>query len=336
MDSVVSHIQLTDPDFNLQNYTCLITLYEDGSSFIPYHSDNEHSIVEGSNIYTLSIGETRRLIFRNDSDNSKKYYELKSGSINCMSQISQRFWQHTVPTSQTTEPRVSLTFRRLSAVDPVSKTDSDTKSKANILFLTDSIHKRFDSNAFPLGYNCSKKMNYRLENLSVFEKEFHNYDLVIISCGVNDIARHGHTVDSLMSLMSPKLRSYCMQNPSTTFVFNSILLTTTYLLNQGIDMINQAMFNLSGDFKNFWFLDSHESIVQSGILPIDMNDNGIHINIQAKRYLQRVLKDCILNFVWDINDPPPSPPCTWPLRSSYKHIAEHRADLRLQRPHARR
>ena len=56
--------ELKLPDFNKEEYTCLITLYENGDSFIPYHSDNERCIVPNSNIITVSLGAQRDIVFR--------------------------------------------------------------------------------------------------------------------------------------------------------------------------------------------------------------------------------------------------------------------------------
>ena len=53
-------------DITLENYTCLCTLYKDGSVGIPMHSDSEPgSIMEDSQIYTVSIGATRNLRISN-------------------------------------------------------------------------------------------------------------------------------------------------------------------------------------------------------------------------------------------------------------------------------
>ena len=111
--------QIDYPNFNMDNYSCLITLYEDGESCIPFHSDNEFSLVPNSFIYTVSIGGQRELIFRNTSESLQpRSYTLDDGSVHRMSSDSQYFWEHSVPKSQATEPRISLTFRHLTPSGP--------------------------------------------------------------------------------------------------------------------------------------------------------------------------------------------------------------------------
>ena len=63
-----------------------MTLYEDGKSSIPPHSDNEQSILLESDIYTVSLGSTRSLIFQNiiGPVSKQSKHDLMHGSVHSM------------------------------------------------------------------------------------------------------------------------------------------------------------------------------------------------------------------------------------------------------------
>ena len=97
----------------------MTTLYENGQSHIPPHSDNEDSIIPDSDIYTVSIciGAQRILVLQNTVGplQEQRKIELTHGSVHCMSRASQDSWEHSIPPALTPNcgPRISLTFRRL-------------------------------------------------------------------------------------------------------------------------------------------------------------------------------------------------------------------------------
>lgn len=93
---------------------CLINYYLDGKSKMGFHSDQTDILHEGTGVVIVSLGETRTLRFRNIHDHSIIHnFELPAGSLIYMSNDVQQEWQHAIPTSDTTEGRMSLTFRKL-------------------------------------------------------------------------------------------------------------------------------------------------------------------------------------------------------------------------------
>ena len=93
---------------------CLINYYLDGKSKMGYHSDQTDILEADTGIAIVSVGETRILKFRN-IDNPEEFlnYELTSGSLIYMTQEVQSIWQHSIPKSDTSNGRISLTFRRM-------------------------------------------------------------------------------------------------------------------------------------------------------------------------------------------------------------------------------
>ena len=102
-----------EPLINTHFNGVLLNLYRDGQDYIGWHSDDEKDLAKGSVIGSLSLGETRRFIFRRrDNHQNKVELTLNDGDFLVMGGDTQKFWQHHVPKSaKSTEPRINLTFR---------------------------------------------------------------------------------------------------------------------------------------------------------------------------------------------------------------------------------
>ena len=93
---------------------CLINHYANGQSRMGYHSDQTDVLCQDTGIAIVSLGSERNLIFRNINNPEQKItYSLAHGSLLYMNQTVQQLWQHAIPTSKTTDIRLSLTFRCL-------------------------------------------------------------------------------------------------------------------------------------------------------------------------------------------------------------------------------
>jgi alkylated DNA repair dioxygenase AlkB len=93
---------------------CLINLYHDGNSSMGYHSDNTDILTTGTGVVIISLGSDRILRFKNKLDpNIIVDYTLSNGSLFYMNDEVQNDWLHSIPKSDTTSPRLSLTFRNI-------------------------------------------------------------------------------------------------------------------------------------------------------------------------------------------------------------------------------
>ena len=104
----------------------LVNYYKDGSSYMPFHSDDEKCIAPNSTIISVSYGESRPFHFQRTgrhfhSKGSDNSVTLESGKIIVMSYDSQQHWRHSVPCdNMITGERINLTFRMM--------TDSSTNA----------------------------------------------------------------------------------------------------------------------------------------------------------------------------------------------------------------
>lgn len=93
---------------------CLINLYHDGDSSMGYHSDDTSILADGTGVVIISLGSIRTLRFRNIADRTNIIdYTLDNGSFFYMTDQIQNDWMHSIPKSNTTDPRISLTFRQI-------------------------------------------------------------------------------------------------------------------------------------------------------------------------------------------------------------------------------
>jgi alkylated DNA repair dioxygenase AlkB len=100
-------------DFN----SCLVNVYRDGNDSVGYHADNEHELGPNPFIVSISIGETRRFLVK---ENCRQFDEkpqtetvlLESGDLCIMKGDFQSKYLHSVPkTKQSCGLRFNLTFR---------------------------------------------------------------------------------------------------------------------------------------------------------------------------------------------------------------------------------
>ncbi|MCB9063168.1 MAG: alpha-ketoglutarate-dependent dioxygenase AlkB [Halobacteriovoraceae bacterium] len=93
----------------------LANLYQDGSHYVGYHSDDEEELGNNPIIASVSLGGSRRFCFRKKNNHSEKgEILLNSGDLIIMKGNFQKDWQHCVPkTAKKVSPRINLTFRQI-------------------------------------------------------------------------------------------------------------------------------------------------------------------------------------------------------------------------------
>ena len=97
-------------DFN----SCLLNYYPSGSDGMGYHADDEKELGYQPIIAALSLGATRKFVFKHKKTQDKVELYLESGQLIVMHGDTQTYWKHTVTkTKSVAEGRISLTFRHM-------------------------------------------------------------------------------------------------------------------------------------------------------------------------------------------------------------------------------
>ena len=148
------------------NYV-LLNLYENGHAKIGHHKDAESSLDVDTPIATLSLGATRTMEF-NKKDAVPITFHLESGSLLTMFHPTNQEFSHAIlPQPEVTEPRISLTFRRISTQSGVKRP----------LTLQDSSAKRVCTNRelkkFPIGKGAYATVQLFLNQLCIHVREYY-------------------------------------------------------------------------------------------------------------------------------------------------------------------
>ena len=111
------------PYFN----ACLLNYYPSGAEGMGYHADDEKELGDQPLIAALSLGATRKMLFKHKQvEHKSKTYKnmpdkvdlyLASGQLIVMAGVTQQHWKHSIAkTTKVNEGRISLTFRRMLTV----------------------------------------------------------------------------------------------------------------------------------------------------------------------------------------------------------------------------
>ena len=94
--------------------SCLLNLYHNGTEGMGWHSDDEKELLDNAPIASLSLGASRNFIFKHKTSKKTIPIFLDSDSLLLMKGITQKYWQHRLPTTKkVTTPRINLTFRTI-------------------------------------------------------------------------------------------------------------------------------------------------------------------------------------------------------------------------------
>ena len=94
---------------------CLLNYYPTGRNSVGWHSDDTTILAPGTGIAILSLGTTRELELRANTDAGFHYeaLPLEGGSLCLMSAQMQSDWRHSLRRADATGPRISLSFRHI-------------------------------------------------------------------------------------------------------------------------------------------------------------------------------------------------------------------------------
>lgn len=91
----------------------LVNWYENGNSYIGYHSDDEKDLIKNSNIYCFSIGDERDFCLKSKKEsNNVKKIKLRNNSLIIMCGTCQKSHKHSIPKRSKGNRRISITVRK--------------------------------------------------------------------------------------------------------------------------------------------------------------------------------------------------------------------------------
>jgi alkylated DNA repair dioxygenase AlkB len=95
---------------------CYANYYKDGTSSVPFRSNKGLQTDLDQPILSIAYGGTRLGIFKDITSEEEYKFLMNGGDLCIMGLNSQQNYLHGMPASDTfTEPRISLTFRKISS-----------------------------------------------------------------------------------------------------------------------------------------------------------------------------------------------------------------------------
>ena len=165
--------------------SCLINKYSGKDSVLPEHADDERTIEPGSSIYTVSIGASCVIKFRDGFTGEEKAITVNDRDIYTMSQQSQCFWTHRIDKGDVLADdneedtiRYSLTFRSVGdryRNSTIIQGDSNTK------------YLKFGPGKGHFGYYLpgQRVETYHIKNIDPVSCI--GYQNIILHVGINDL-----------------------------------------------------------------------------------------------------------------------------------------------------
>jgi alkylated DNA repair dioxygenase AlkB len=96
----------------IESNSALCNFYRDGQDYMGWHQDNEKELGKSPVIASISLGASRRFVFREKQTKETYSIILTQGSLLIMKNGCQKQWQHSLPKmSRVKERRINLTFR---------------------------------------------------------------------------------------------------------------------------------------------------------------------------------------------------------------------------------
>ena len=106
--------QLLALGINANFNSCLLNYYPSGDDGMGYHADDERELGVQPIIASLSLGATRKFVFKHKKTQDKVELHLESGQLIVMHGDTQMFWKHSITKTKTVNAgRISLTFRQI-------------------------------------------------------------------------------------------------------------------------------------------------------------------------------------------------------------------------------
>ena len=231
--------------------SCMATMYKDGESYCPMHSDNESTIGPTSDIYTVSFGADRIMEFRR-SDGSIERVELplEDNSLVVFSRTSQEHWQHSIPkTSESTGIRYSLTFR---LIKPYYVNSTLLIGDSNTRY----INFGEDKNCLGKWVPGERIKAGRIEDIPAPEN-IAPYRNIIIHTGVNDVNRYNScSAVDLAAQLEQKCAAIHKVYPKTKIFLSPALPTKSHDINVDVSNFNEHVVQLTKKHRNLILIDN--------------------------------------------------------------------------------
>ena len=309
IEKITSDSEFSSSEIN----SCLINRYQGPYSHLSEHADDEPTIKPESTIFTISLGTTRDVKFRDCVSSAEECLSVSHGSLYTMSQQSQCFWKHRIDKCETIPAdsvRYSLTLRCLRnsyAKSTIIVGDSNTQ------------HLAFGSGFGTFGDKLPGRrvQAYTIEDIN--PEACIGYQNVLVHVGVNNLKNTKRPIisgdtgpvnvhDKFCEFRNKldNIRSFC---PKAKLIVSPILPTKLKWLNERALEFNHYLFlylNTVNDIKCLdlnIFVDGENGLLSDFYGCVNnKNTDMIHLGREGIRKLAVLVRDEILVSHRDFRD----------------------------------
>ena len=274
--------------------SCLVNRYEGPESSLPLHADDEYSINPESDIFTVSIGESRGISFTDIFSGEESEHIANPGSLYIMSRDSQNYFKHEIKSDSThVGLRYSLTlrcvhWRYLNSMCIIG--DSNTKK------ITFGVGKGTVGESTP----GKQVLAYTVEEINPMCCA--SYKNVVIVVGTNNLRSRNvnnlNDVKSIYSMYKGKILEIKKLNKSCNIFVVPVLPTKLINVNRKVTDFNGLIFrDLSQSCDSVSFVDVSQFVDRRNGLLLESlsrsSEDALHISSAGVGILVRLIKTCI-------------------------------------------
>ena len=281
--------------------SCHVNRYTGEDSFLPPHSYDESIIKPQSLIFSISIGATANIQFKDNLSNKTEILSAEDKSLYIMTQQSQHFWTHQIKVDDSVKAtRYSITFRCVG---------DEYKKSTVIIGDSNTRHLAFGTEKKTFGKDLPGKriLAYNIEDIA--PNDCIGYQNIVVHVGVNNLKStripglFGDTKDvnvweqfKLYEAKINTIRSLC---PNAILYLSPALPTKIRWLNHRIlefdSYINSYVCANVGirsfNFNNF---ADNESVLRNEFTSYKYKDDNIHLGSWGIITFARKIKSAIL------------------------------------------
>lgn len=267
---------------------CLINMYT-GRTHLPEHSDDEPSIDPESSIYTVTVGASATVLFRDKHTSHPAYLDCHERSLYSMSRKSQEFFTHKIEEYDLGEKvRYSLTFRRM-----------HWRYKNSLCIIADSNNKylKFGEGENTFGFATPGSKIWAPHIKDINPSSCCAYRNVMLLCGINSLCQRNvglQDVNNLYYDFKGKVELIRRLNPNCNLYICPILPTKLEVYNIKANAFNRLIFSdlVQSGCGIIPVLGFADLIDRTGFLSDRFSFTGdpVHLNQAGAKILARLLK----------------------------------------------
>ena len=277
--------------------SCLVNRYSSIDAHLPEHSDNEPDIAPESQIFSISLGSSCKVTFR-DIYNSGEEIDLqcKNGSIYIMSRHSQDFFKHRIDNKNMNinkGVRYSLTFRSV---------DWRYRNSTCIIGDSNTGKLKFGTTGASFGAATPGKRIIWAPDVDKIDPTCcSSYTNIVLLCGINDI-RHNSVnspqqIRDIFCKFKSKIEQIQTFNNRAYIFVCPILPTKLFGVNKKASFFNQLIYNdlLQCNYGVTVVPDFASFVDETGFLSEKLSKSGdaLHLDYAGVGKLAHMIKTCI-------------------------------------------